>query len=69
MDDLAAKTYAIATHLLNYVDHLELESVTARQAKFKLCFNLRFVGVGVRCYSLNTVEGIPRRSCVPRLTG
>ena len=25
MDDLAAKTYAIATHLLNYVDHLELE--------------------------------------------
>ena len=25
MDDLAAKTYAIATHLFNYVDHLELE--------------------------------------------
>ena len=25
MDDLAAKTYAIATHLLDYVDHLELE--------------------------------------------
>ena len=62
MDDLAAKTYAIATHLLNYVDHLELEYVTARQANFKLCFNLRCVGVWVRCSSLYVEEGIPRRS-------
>ena len=64
MDDLAAKTYAIATHLLNYVDHLELEYVTV--SKFKLYFNLRCVGVGVRCSSLYVEEGIPRKSC-PRL--
>ncbi len=64
MDDLAAKTYAIATHLLNYVDHLELEYVTARQANFKSCFNLRCVGVWVRCSSLYVEEGIPRRSCL-----
>ena len=49
MDDLAAKTYAIATHLLNYVDHLELECFTV--SKFKLYFNLRFVVVSVRCSS------------------
>ena len=61
MDDLAAKTYAIATHLLNYVDHLELECFTV--SKFKLYFNLRFVGVGVRCSSLYVEEGISRRSC------
>ena len=29
----------------------------------KLCFNLRFVGVGARCYSLNTVSTINWRSC------
>jgi hypothetical protein len=63
MDDLAAKTYAIATHLLNYVDHLELESGTARQATFKSYFNLRFVGVWVRCSSLYVEECIARRSC------
>ena len=63
MDDLAAKTYAIATHLLNYVDHLELEYGTARQANFKLCFNSGFVGVWVRCSSLYVEEGIARRSC------
>ena len=32
MDDLAAKTYAIATHLLNYVDHLELEYFKVRDS-------------------------------------
>ena len=63
MDDLAAKTYAIATHLLNYVDHLELESFTVRQANFKLYFNLRCVVVCVRCFCLYAVACVARRSC------
>ena len=33
------------------------------QAKFNLCFNFGFVGVCVRCCSLDTVEGISRGSC------
>ena len=38
-------------------------AVPVWQAKFKLCFNLRCVAVWVRCYSLNTVSTISRRSC------
>ena len=38
-------------------------SVAVRKSKFNLCFNLRCVVVGVRCFSLNTVAGIARRSC------
>ena len=34
--------------------------------KFNLCFNFGCVAVGVRCCSLDTVEGIPRGSW-PRL--
>ena len=40
MDDLAAKTYAIATHLLNYVDHLELEYFKVRDSA-SASFNFR----------------------------
>ena len=32
-------------------------------SNFKLCFNLRCLGVWVRCCSLNTVSTISRRSC------
>ena len=31
--------------------------------KLQAPFNLGSLAVGVRCFSLNTVEGIPRRSC------
>ena len=34
----------------------------ARKSQFKLCFHLRFVGVGVRCCSLDTVARIARRT-------
>ena len=43
-----------------------MDASCASVSKFKLYFNLGFVGVSVRCFSLDTVAGIARRSW-PRL--
>ena len=48
-------------HAVHTADLMWCKSVW--QAKFNLCFNFGFVGVCVRCCSLDTVEGISRRSC------
>ena len=71
MDWFAAPVEAEALGLVDYhnvvSEPMDLGTVEARVEIFKLCFNSGSLGVCVRCYSLNTVEGIPRRSW-PSLT-
>ena len=68
MDWFAAPVEAEALGLVDYhnvvTEPMDLGTVDGRvEMKFKLCFNSESLGVCVRCYSLNTVESIPRRSC------
>ena len=68
MDWFAAPVEAEALGLVDYhnvvSEPMDLGTVgDCVASKVQVSFNSGSLGVCVRCFSLNTVEGIPRRSC------